>query len=186
MRDSEGAAGGSSGRGLHGSGAGGRCGRQRRRRRQSADGAGAARHLLRLEPAGARLRPRRHARILGQLYPAARKSRRAADDPRPAAIYPRTPPECRGLRRGDHGGDAARSQIRRIIEHLLKLTYSPAEQLRFDWMETIVGARQELFDKLTPTLRREIEGALEKLYGDARRRATLGLQRYGESESAKR
>jgi len=82
--------------------------------------------------------------------------------------------------------DAARSQIRRIIEHLLKLTYSPAEQLRFDWMETIVGARQELFDKLTPTLRREIEGALEKLYGDARRRATLGLQRYGESESAKR
>ena len=32
----------------------------------------------------------------------------------------------------------------------------------------------------------KIEGALEKLYGDARRRATLGLQRYGESESAKR
>src|SRR5262252_9754251 len=48
--------------------------------------------------------------------------------------------------------DAVRSQIRRIIEHLLKLAYSPAEQPRFDWIETIVAARQELFDKLTPTL----------------------------------
>src|SRR6266404_5842685 len=82
--------------------------------------------------------------------------------------------------------DAVRSQIRRIIAHLLKLAYSPAAQPRFDWMETIVDARQELFDKRTPTLRREVEGAREKLYGDARRRATLGLQRYGESEAAKR
>ncbi|MBV9814552.1 MAG: DUF29 family protein [Alphaproteobacteria bacterium] len=82
--------------------------------------------------------------------------------------------------------DAVRSQIRRIIEHFLKLAYSPAGQPRFDWMETIVAARQELFDKLTPTLRREVEGTLEKLYGDARRRAALGLQRYGEAEAAKR
>ncbi|HEX3416796.1 MAG TPA: DUF29 domain-containing protein, partial [Stellaceae bacterium] len=62
--------------------------------------------------------------------------------------------------------DAVRSQIRRIIEHLLKLAYSPAEQPRFDWMETIVDARQELFDKLTPTLRREVENSLETLYED--------------------
>ena len=82
--------------------------------------------------------------------------------------------------------DAVRSQIRRIIEHLLKLAYSPAEQPRYDWMETIVDARQELFDKLTPTLQREVEGTLDKLYNDARRRATLGLQRYGEIEAAKR
>jgi hypothetical protein len=82
--------------------------------------------------------------------------------------------------------DAVRSQIRRIIEHLLKLTYSPAEQPRFDWMETIVDARQELSDKLTPTLRGEVEGMLEKLYGDARRRATLGLRRYGEADAAGR
>jgi hypothetical protein len=82
--------------------------------------------------------------------------------------------------------DAVRSQIRRIIEHLLTLAYSPAEQPRFDWMETIVDARQELSDKLTPTLRREIEGTLEKLYGDARRRATLGLRRYDEADAAER
>ena len=68
--------------------------------------------------------------------------------------------------------DAVRSQIRRIIEHLLKLAYSPAEQPRFDWMGTIVDARQELSDKLTPTLRREVEGVLQKLYDDGRRRAT--------------
>jgi hypothetical protein len=82
--------------------------------------------------------------------------------------------------------DAVRSQIRRIIEHLLKLAYSPAEQPRFDWMETIVDARQTLFDKLTPTLRRDVEGALEKLYADARQRAVLGLRRYGELEAAER
>src|ERR1700719_1209724 len=82
--------------------------------------------------------------------------------------------------------DAVRSQIRGIIEHLLKLTYSPAEQPRFDWMETIVDARQELSDKLTPTLRREVEGMLEKLYGDARRRATIGLRRDGEADAAER
>jgi hypothetical protein len=82
--------------------------------------------------------------------------------------------------------DAVRSQIRRIIEHLLKLAYSPAEQPRYDWMETIVDARQELFDKLTPTLRREVESSLETLYEDARRRATLGLRRYGEADAAER
>src|SRR5256885_6368159 len=66
--------------------------------------------------------------------------------------------------------DAVRSQIRQIIEHLLKLAYSPADQTRFARMETIVDARQTLFDKLTPTLQREVELTLEKLYADARKR----------------
>ena len=82
--------------------------------------------------------------------------------------------------------DAVRSQIRKIIEHLLKLAYSPAEQPRFDWMETIVDARQSLFDKLTPTLQRDIEAALEKLYADAHQRAVLGLRKYGELRAAER
>src|SRR5207253_3397116 len=82
--------------------------------------------------------------------------------------------------------DAVRSQIRRIVEHLLELAYSPAEQPRFDWMETIADARQELSDKLTPTLRREVEGAIQKLYDDGRRRATLGLRRYGEVHAVER
>ena len=71
-------------------------------------------------------------------------------------------------------------------DKLLKLAYSPAEQPRFDRMETIVDARQELSDKLTPTLRREVQSTLEKLYGDARRRATIGLRRDGEADAAER
>src|ERR1700724_3978756 len=47
--------------------------------------------------------------------------------------------------------DAVRSQIRRIIEHLLKLAYSPAQQPRFDWMHSIADARAALEDKMSPT-----------------------------------
>src|SRR5437899_7986972 len=53
--------------------------------------------------------------------------------------------------------DAVRSQIRRIIEHFLKLAFSPAEPPRFGWMETIDDARETLVDKLTATLRRDAE-----------------------------
>src|SRR3954466_8733449 len=53
--------------------------------------------------------------------------------------------------------DAVRSPIRRIIEHLLKLEYSPAADPRFDWIASIVEARQALGDKLTATLERDAE-----------------------------
>jgi hypothetical protein len=80
--------------------------------------------------------------------------------------------------------DAVRSQIRRIIEHLLKLAYSPAEQPRLDWMETIDDARETLFDKLTATLRRDVEQSLDTLYLQAQRRAARGLRRHGEPAAA--
>src|SRR5713101_6025453 len=67
--------------------------------------------------------------------------------------------------------DAVRSQIRRIVEHLLKLAYSPAEPPRLDWIATIIEARQSLSDKLTPTLRHDIEAGLDRLYADGRKRA---------------
>jgi hypothetical protein len=82
--------------------------------------------------------------------------------------------------------DTVRSQIRRIVEHLLKLAYSAAEQPRFDWMETIIDARQTLSDKLTPTLQHDVEAVLEKLYADTRQRAALGLRTYGELDAAER
>src|ERR1700756_277780 len=66
--------------------------------------------------------------------------------------------------------DAVRSQIRRIIEHLLRLSYSRAEQPRFGWMETIDEARETLSDKLTATLRRDAEESLDALYEAGRRR----------------
>ncbi len=80
--------------------------------------------------------------------------------------------------------DAVRSQIRRIIEHLLKLANSPADPPRFDWMETIDDARQTLSDKISPTLRRDAESVLDKLFAEARRRAARGLRRYGEADAA--
>ena len=81
--------------------------------------------------------------------------------------------------------DAVRSQIRRIIEHLLKLTYSPAEQPRYDWMHSIADARAALEDKPSPTLRREVEATLEKLYADGRRHAALALRAFGEETAAR-
>jgi Domain of unknown function DUF29 len=80
--------------------------------------------------------------------------------------------------------DAVRSQIRRIIEHLLKLAYSPAEQPRFDWMASIVEARATLGDKISATLRRDVENMLSKLYEDGRDRAELGLRSHGEMQAA--
>ena len=80
--------------------------------------------------------------------------------------------------------DAVRSQIRRIIEHLLKLAHSPAAPPRFAWMETIVEARQSLSDKMSPTLRRDAETSLGKLYADARKRAEASLRAYGEPGAA--
>jgi Domain of unknown function DUF29 len=80
--------------------------------------------------------------------------------------------------------DAVRSQIRRIIEHLLKLAYSPAEQARLGWLESIDDARETLSDKLTPTLGRDAEEELEKLYAEGRRRAVRALRRHGEADAA--
>jgi hypothetical protein len=80
--------------------------------------------------------------------------------------------------------DAVRSQIRRIIEHLLKLAWLPVEQPRVGWMETIDDAWEIISDKLTETLRRDVEAGFEKLYAEGRRRAARGLRRHGESDAA--
>lgn len=80
--------------------------------------------------------------------------------------------------------DAVRSHIRRIIEHLLKLAYSPAAPPRFDWIETILDARQTLSDKLSSSLRRDADQSLSEPYADARKRAATALRRHGEPDAA--
>lgn len=80
--------------------------------------------------------------------------------------------------------DAVRSRIRRIIEHLLKLAHSPAELPQFDWMATIAEARSVLWDKMSPTLRRDAEAELEHLYRAGRRQAELAMQGYAEHAAA--
>jgi hypothetical protein len=81
--------------------------------------------------------------------------------------------------------DAVRGQIRRMIEHLLKLAYSPAEQPRFDWMHSISDARAALEDKMSPTLRRDVNATLERLYAGACRSAALALRTYGKEKAAR-
>ena len=69
--------------------------------------------------------------------------------------------------------DAVRSQIRRIIGHLLKLSYSPTRQPRFELMASSAEARDTLEDQISPTLRRDAEGMLAKLYEGGRNRAVF-------------
>ncbi|MGH6920050.1 MAG: DUF29 domain-containing protein, partial [Geminicoccaceae bacterium] len=60
--------------------------------------------------------------------------------------------------------DAVRSQVRRIIEHLLKLEYSDAREARDGWKDTVADARAVLDDKLSESLRRDLEAVLPRLY----------------------
>src|SRR5689334_23552940 len=69
--------------------------------------------------------------------------------------------------------DAVRSQVRRILIHFLKLACSPARNPRFDWTDSIVEARSVLDNKLSPTLRRDLEENLPRLYAYARKQAAL-------------
>ena len=77
-----------------------------------------------------------------------------------------------------------RSQLRRIIEHLLKLEHSPAAEPRFGWRESVIDARDVIPDVITATLRREVEAELAKTYQQGRRRAEAALIRHGEREAA--
>jgi len=79
--------------------------------------------------------------------------------------------------------DAVRSQVRRILEHFLKLHCSRAQAPRYGWMGSIVEARAELSDKLSATLRRDLRARLPALYDRARERAALALREYGETEA---
>jgi hypothetical protein len=82
--------------------------------------------------------------------------------------------------------NAVRSQIVRILEHLLKLEYSPAGDPRFDWIASIIEARQALADRISATLRRDAETALPVLYSRARQLATVRLRGFGENDAAAR
>ncbi len=80
--------------------------------------------------------------------------------------------------------DAVRSQVRRILEHFLKLAHSPAGDPRYGWRGSIIDARAELDDKLSPTLRHDIVAVLGKLYATARKRVAADLQEHGEQGAA--
>jgi hypothetical protein len=81
--------------------------------------------------------------------------------------------------------NTVRSQVQRIIEHLLKLEHSPSVQLRADGRHSVRRARQQVEDHLTASMRPDIMADLVKLFGRGRHDAAFGLRKYGEIEAAK-
>lgn len=81
--------------------------------------------------------------------------------------------------------DTCRSQVERILEHFLKLAWSPSAQPRRGWQRSIVEARSVLANKLSATIRRDVEQQLPRLYRSARRAAILALEEYDEAEAAR-
>jgi hypothetical protein len=85
---------------------------------------------------------------------------------------------------GSERRDAVRSQLRRIIEHLLKLEHSRARDPRGGWRDSILDARAEIPEKITKTMAPEVEGDLPRLYAQSRRKAANGLSAHGERDAA--
>jgi hypothetical protein len=87
---------------------------------------------------------------------------------------------------GTERRDALRSCTRRIIEHLLLLQHSPAREPRHGWIDEVEALRDEIEERLTRSLRRDLQHQLPRLYGRARDRAQGKLARYGEAGAAQR
>lgn len=81
---------------------------------------------------------------------------------------------------GKEQRNALRSWTTRIIEHLLMLQHSSAADLRHGWMTEVVDFRSEVEDRLTPTLRRDLQRHLPQLYERAHRNLLRKLAAYGE------
>jgi hypothetical protein len=80
---------------------------------------------------------------------------------------------------------SVRSQVRHVLEHFLKLRFSPAAETRGAWQRSIVEARIELSEDLTTTLRNELMADFEGLYAQARKAAAKDLMNEGEAEAAR-
>lgn len=76
--------------------------------------------------------------------------------------------------------NAIRSEVRRILEHFLKLAHSPAVDPRYGWMGSVTAARAELDQRISATIRRDLEHEVPRLYRLARKQAELSLREYGE------
>ena len=81
--------------------------------------------------------------------------------------------------------NTVRSQVQRIIEHLLKLEQSPSAQPRADWRRSVRQARDEIEDHITASMRPDVEADLARLFARGRREAAYGLGEHGEADAAK-
>ncbi|WP_051328925.1 DUF29 domain-containing protein [Geminicoccus roseus] len=80
--------------------------------------------------------------------------------------------------------NACRSQVVRIIEHLLKLDHAPASLPQAGWRRSIFDARAQLEADLTPSLRAVLAEDLPDLYLRGRRGAAFSMEEHGEQDAA--
>ena len=81
-----------------------------------------------------------------------------------------------------------RSQIRRIMRHLLKLEISPALDPRGGWCSTIADSRSEIEDVLqdSRSLGREVDRMIAEELNTAAKFAAADLRQHGEPAEAVR
>jgi hypothetical protein len=79
-----------------------------------------------------------------------------------------------------------RSQIRRILRHLLKLEASPSVEPRAGWRSTVLDARTEITDVLrdSPSLRREVDDLIAEQLIVAAELGSADLSQHGEPAHA--
>lgn len=80
---------------------------------------------------------------------------------------------------------ALRSQMRRIVRHLLKLEFSPAATPRRGWFELVNDARSEIEDLLetSPSLRGDLRAAVNLVLRQGSKLAISDLEGYGEIDA---
>jgi hypothetical protein len=71
-----------------------------------------------------------------------------------------------------------------VLEHLLKLAHSPAQNPRNAWRASIREHRARLELGLTPQLRQALQDELPRVYTIARRNAAGTLRDHGEPTAA--
>jgi Domain of unknown function DUF29 len=78
------------------------------------------------------------------------------------------------------------SQITRIMRHLLKLTISPSAEARAGWRASINEARSQIDLLLedSPSLRREVDGLIQKQVHAAAKLAAADLEQHREPADA--
>jgi hypothetical protein len=76
------------------------------------------------------------------------------------------------------------SFVRLIMQNFLLATYSPAAGQREHWLDEVDEFRSQTEDRLTPTIRRDLETELVAIYGRARRNVARKMRRYGEGAAA--
>jgi hypothetical protein len=79
---------------------------------------------------------------------------------------------------------AVESQLRRVIEHCLKLRLSSAQDPRRGCLNSIDDAREQISDRLTEALRADAEPQLPRLHAQVLRRVRRDLEAYGEADAA--